>query len=210
MKLTRRHLLTALAAPLASPFSITGKASAADEPFPIFDSDAQEVQYRFRKREVAFESNEQPGTIVVDSHKMFLYFVLDNNRAIRYGVGVGRQGSSWSGTAVIKRKATWPTWTPTPDQLAHHAAYAKWSKGMPGGTDNPLGARALYLFQGDVDTLYRIHGTEVPSSIGHAVSSGCIRMINMDVADLYDRVDIGTRVVVLENKSSGSLIDLLD
>jgi lipoprotein-anchoring transpeptidase ErfK/SrfK len=210
MKLNRRRLLTALAAPLASPFSITDKASAADEPFPIFALDAQEVEYRFRKSEVAFESNEEPGTIVVDSHKMFLYFLLGGDRAIRYGVGVGRQGSSWSGTAVIKRKATWPTWTPTPDQLAHHAAYAKWSKGMPGGTGNPLGARALYLFQGDVDTLYRIHGTEVPSSIGHAVSSGCIRMINMDVADLYDRVDIGTRVVVLENKSSGSLLDLLD
>jgi lipoprotein-anchoring transpeptidase ErfK/SrfK len=158
-----------------------------------------------------FESGEEPGTIVVDSHKMFLYLVLDGNRAIRYGVGVGRQGSSWSGTAVIKRKTTWPTWTPTPEQLALHKAYAKWASGMPGGSGNPLGARALYLFQGNVDTLYRIHGTEVPSSIGHAVSSGCIRMINIDVADLYDRVDIGTRVVVLENKSRrGLLSDLFN
>ncbi len=121
-------------------------------------------------------------------------------KAIRYGIGVGRQGFSWSGTAVIKRKAKWPTWTPPAAMVARDDFAAQWAGGMPGGPKNPLGARALYLYQGNVDTLYRIHGTFAPSSIGKAVSSGCIRMINSDVADLYDRIPVGTKVVVVQGR----------
>lgn len=148
-----------------------------------------------------FASDYPPGSIVVDTRKKFLYFVQANGKAVRYGIGVGRQGFSWSGTAVIKRKAKWPTWTPPAEMVARDEFAAEWAGGMPGGPKNPLGARALYLFQGNVDTLYRIHGTFEPSSIGKAVSSGCIRLINADVADLYNRVAIGARVVVLQNAS---------
>ena len=192
--LSRRSLLAAFAVawlPVRSAF-------AGDESFPAFVSDAQLVEYKFRRREVAYGTSEPPGTIVVDTDKRFLFFVLGDGRAIRYGVGVGRRGESWSGAAVVGRKAKWPTWTPTPDQLAHSRIYRKWIAGMPGGSGNPLGARALYLYKDNADTLYRIHGTEVPEMIGHFVSSGCIRMINIDVIDLYDRADVGTRVVVLD------------
>ena len=194
----RRNLIKSLLSLPAACLLPVGKSFASDEPFPIFASDAEAVAYKFRRREVDFESAEAPGTIIVDSGKRFLYLVLGGNRAMRYGVGVGRQGASWSGLAVIKRKAKWPIWTPTPEHLAHYQAYAKWTNGMPGGLGNPLGARALYLYQDDKDTLYRIHGTEVPSSIGHYVSSGCIRMINIEIADLYDRVAVGTKVIVLD------------
>jgi lipoprotein-anchoring transpeptidase ErfK/SrfK len=196
MVLNRRHILAVMAASLVVP---TPVKADRNEPFPVFASDVQQVAYKFRRREVDYDSSEAAGTIVIDSHAMFLYLVTGQGRAIRYGVGVGRAGSEWSGTAIIKRKTKWPKWTPTVDQRTRSAVYEKWAAGMPGGLGNPLGARALYLYQDDIDTLYRIHGTEVPSSIGHAVSSGCIRMINVDVADLYDRVDIGTRVVVLGN-----------
>lgn len=148
-----------------------------------------------------FASDYPPGSIVVDTRKKFLYFVQANGIAVRYGIGVGRQGFSWSGTAVIKRKAKWPTWTPPAEMVARDEFAAEWAGGMPGGPKNPLGARALYLFQGNVDTLYRIHGTFAPSSIGKAVSSGCIRLINADIADLYNRVAIGARVVVLQKAS---------
>jgi lipoprotein-anchoring transpeptidase ErfK/SrfK len=199
MFMNRRVLATGL---LASFGLVSG--AIAEEPFPIFTSEILEVDYRFRRREVAYETSEPKGTVVVDPGNRFLYYVLGQGRAIRYGVGVGNRAASWSGIAIIKRKVAWPTWTPTSGQLAAHPVYSQWINGMPGGTGNPLGARAMYLFQDDKDTLYRIHGTEVPSSIGKAVSSGCIRMINADVADLYDRVDVGTRVIVLDDKSKKS------
>ncbi len=192
MTVNRRQFLAAFP---AACFASRGEASS--EPFPIFVSDAQQVAYRFRRREVDYDGGEAVGTIVVDPRKKYLYLVLEGSRAIRYGVGVGRAGFAWSGEAVIGRKAKWPKWTPTPEQMARSRIYARWADGMPGGSDNPLGARALYLFRDGADTFYRIHGTETPSTIGHAVSSGCIRMINMDVAHLYERVDVGTRVVVL-------------
>lgn len=196
MTLTRRHfLLSGLA--VAAAAGRPAESLAAREPFPVFASDTQLVAYKFRRREVDYRTGERAGTIVIDTGKRYLYFVLGNGRAVRYGVGVGRGEAAWSGEAVIGRKAKWPVWRPTPDQLAHYKAYSKWIDGMPGGTGNPLGARAMYLYKNKADTLYRIHGTEVPSSIGKFVSSGCIRMINLDVIDLYDRVDIGTRVVVL-------------
>jgi len=153
---------------------------------------------------VAYSSDHPAGTIVVDTRNKFLYLVQPGGKAIRYGIGVGRQGFSWSGSAVIKRKAKWPTWTPPAAMVARDEFAAQWAGGMPGGPRNPLGARALYLYQGNVDTLYRIHGTFVPSSIGKAVSSGCIRMINYDVADLYERVPIGTKVVVVQGRKLSS------
>lgn len=179
----------------------SGAREAAAEKYPISRADIQKVPPKYRKKVVRFQGDFQPGTIVVDTRQKFLYLVQPAGKAIRYGIGVGRQGFSWSGSAVIKRKAKWPAWTPPAAMAARDEFAAKWANGMPGGPNNPLGARALYLYQGNVDTLYRIHGTFVPSSIGKAVSSGCIRMINADVADLYDRVPIGTRVVVLQGRS---------
>ena len=142
---------------------------------------------------VSYTGGERPGTIVVDIDKRFLYLVQEGGTARRYGVGVGRQGFSWKGVATVGRKAPWPSWNPTRTMVRLKIA--------PGGThaagvDNPLGARALYLYQGNRDILFRIHGTNEPWSIGEQVSSGCIRMLNEDIADLYDRVPVGTTVLV--------------
>jgi lipoprotein-anchoring transpeptidase ErfK/SrfK len=199
VKMKRRELLTGALATIAT--ATLGASEAAAEKFPISRADIKKVPSKFRKKTVLFQGDYPAGTIVVDTRNKFLYLVQPGGRAIRYGIGVGRQGFSWSGAAVIKRKAKWPTWTPPAAMVARDEFAAQWANGMPGGPKNPLGARALYLYQGNVDTLYRIHGTFVPSSIGKAVSSGCIRMINADVADLYDRVQTGTRVVVLQGRS---------
>lgn len=192
----RRHFLLSTLAGLALA-GFAGPASAED--FPISKSDVRKVPTQFRRRAVRFNAEYPAGTIVVDTRRKYLYLVQGNGRAMRYGIGVGRQGFAWSGDAIIRRKAKWPTWTPPAEMVERDPFAAEWAAGMPGGPRNPLGARALYLYQGKVDTLYRIHGTFTPSSIGKAVSSGCIRMINADVADLYNRVPTGTRVVVLQN-----------
>ena len=138
------------------------------------------------------------GTIVVDPKNHFLYLVERWGKARRYGVGVGKAGLAFKGSAEIKRKAEWPSWTPTANMIKREPhKYKRYAKGVPGGPNNPLGARALYLYQGNQDTYYRIHGTTEPNSIGRSVSNGCIRMINDHVIDLYNRVPIGTKVVVL-------------
>ena len=138
------------------------------------------------------------GTIVVDPKNHFLYLVERWGKARRYGVGVGKAGLAFKGSAEIKRKAEWPSWTPTANMIKREPQkYKRYAKGVPGGPDNPLGARALYLYKGGRDTYYRIHGTTQPNSIGRSVSNGCIRMINDHVIDLYNRVPIGTKVVVL-------------
>jgi lipoprotein-anchoring transpeptidase ErfK/SrfK len=139
----------------------------------------------------------EPGTIVVDPANRFLYLIGENGSALRYGVGVGRQGFAWSGTANIHHAGAWPKWFPPTEMIARDPKLARFADGMPGGLDNPLGARALYLFQGNRDTLYRIHGTNEPWSIGKAVSSGCIRLFNQDIIDLYSRVPEDTKVIVL-------------
>lgn len=149
------------------------------------------------KQIVSYDTSEAPGTIIIDTSARKLFYVLQGGQAIAYGVGVGRQGFSWSGKARIARKAKWPTWTPPREMIAREPRLVRYADGMPGGPNNPLGARALYLFEGGRDTLYRIHGTNQAWSIGRAVSSGCIRMLNDEVIDLYSRVSIGTRVVVL-------------
>jgi lipoprotein-anchoring transpeptidase ErfK/SrfK len=168
-----------------------------DERFPIPAVDFDEVDVDVLRRVVDDPTGEAPGTLVVDTPQRALYLVLDGGQALRYGVGVGREGLAWEGRAVIGRKAEWPRWTPTKEMIAREPEKnARWANGMEPGLDNPLGARALYLFQGNRDTLYRIHGTNDPSSIGSAVSSGCIRLINQDVIDLYGRVPEGTSVLV--------------
>ena len=139
-------------------------------------------------------TGESPGTIVVDTRSRYLYLVLAEGKAQRYGVGVGREGFGWSGRVQVGRKAEWPTWTP-PAEMRKRQPYLPVS--MKGGPNNPLGARALYLYDGGRDTLFRIHGSNEPWSIGQAVSSGCIRMRNEDVIELYSRASIGTRVVVM-------------
>lgn len=169
-----------------------------DERFSLPATDISEVDPRFLRREVAYQGSEQPGTIVVDTTNRYLYLVRENGRALRYGIGVGKEGLAWSGRARIGRKAAWPSWTPTPDMIKREPERnARWAGGMPGGLQNPLGARALYLYEGDRDTLFRLHGTTEPWSIGQAVSSGCIRLFNQDIIDLFSRVPVGTPVVVL-------------
>ncbi|MCB8819919.1 L,D-transpeptidase [Microvirga rosea] len=169
-----------------------------DEQFPLPATDISEVDPRFLRREVAYNGPEQPGTIVVDTDNRYLYLVRENGRAVRYGIGVGKEGRAWAGRAQIGRKATWPRWTPTPDMIRREPERnAPWAGGMPAGLGNPLGARALYLYRNGQDTLYRIHGTSEPWSIGQSVSSGCIRMFNQDVIDLFSRVPTGTPVVVI-------------
>ncbi len=155
------------------------------------------VPAEMRRRVVAFRADEKPGTIVIDADKHHLYVVMPGGRAMRYGIGVGRDGFGWAGIVKVGRKAEWPRWTPPAEMVQRDAKAARWADGMPGGPDNPLGARALYLYQGGRDTIYRIHGTSEPWSIGLNVSSGCVRLLNDDVADLYDRVPVGAKVVVL-------------
>ena len=170
-----------------------------DGPFLIPAIDVRRIEPEYFRQVVPVPSNvpDEPGTVVVDPGHRFLYLVVDQGQAIRYGIGVGREGFAWSGAAAVKSKQEWPKWFPPTDMMARDPRAATWAKGKPGGLDNPLGARALYLWQGDTDTLYRIHGTNEPWSIGHAVSSGCIRMFNQDALDLYNRVPEKTKVIVL-------------
>jgi lipoprotein-anchoring transpeptidase ErfK/SrfK len=195
MPITRRALLTSA---LFAGFVPNPRAFAlSGEPFPVPDSEAKQVAYKFRRREIDYQTQEPAGTVVVDPKHCFLYHVLGNGRAIRYGVAVGKSSKAWSGEAVIKRMAKWPVWVPAPYHLAEMPSLAKHINGMPGGLDNPMGARAMYLYQGEVDTINRIHGAAKPAEIGRKKTAGCIGMLNIDVIHLYDRVTIGTRVVVL-------------
>jgi len=151
----------------------------------------------FRRQIVKFRTAEKPGTIIIDGNQHFLYLVQPGHQAIRYGIGVGREGFGWAGIVRIGRIAEWPTWTPPAEMVARDPNAAKWAGGQPGGPDNPLGARALYLYEGDQDTIYRIHGTPEPWTIGLDVSSGCIRMNNDDITDLHSRIKVGAKVIVL-------------
>lgn len=170
-----------------------------DEPFPLKKVPLDKIKPELRRTEVAYETTHPAGTIVVDTPARRLYYVLGGGRAIRYGVGVGRNGYALAGTAVVGRKAEWPSWTPSPNMLRRDPEKnMKYAGGVPGGLGNPLGARAIYLYRGGADTMFRIHGTNQPQSIGLAMSSGCVRMMNHDVIDLYSRVSVGDRVVVLQ------------
>jgi lipoprotein-anchoring transpeptidase ErfK/SrfK len=152
------------------------------------------IPHSYRRHIVDYHRAEPAGTILVDTDARYLYYVLPGGKAIRYGVTVGENALAWSGVARVGRKTEWPDWIPTEDIQARLGPYPA---RVPGGPANPLGARGIYLFQGNKDTLYRIHGTNQPEYIGHAISSGCIRMTNEDVIDLYNRVKMGATVVVL-------------
>jgi lipoprotein-anchoring transpeptidase ErfK/SrfK len=197
-ELSRRALLTGVSA-IAAASGLAGCGTTQ----PQTQTRSMEIDPAFRRKEVEYVTRERPGTIVVDPSEHFLYFVQDGGRAIRYGVGVGSEGFGWSGIAKVHDKQEWPDWYPTPEilqrrpEIIPHLTELQSGTGMPGGPDNPLGARALYLWQGKKDTLYRIHGTNEPWTIGRNVSSGCIRMVNDDAIDLYERTPVGTKVMVL-------------
>ena len=155
---------------------------------------APQASTRTTKVVVADPTEEKPGTITVDTKNRWLYLSMENGQAMRYDIGVGREGFEWSGTAHVERKAEWPSWTPPAAMIKRRPDIPHF---MKGGIENPLGARAMYLFNGKGDTGFRIHGTNEPDTIGQAVSSGCIRLMNADVEDLYNRVRVGAKVVVL-------------
>ena len=203
-----------IAAQTTSPLPSAAEMYAAvtDDGFNVPAVPLYKVDARYRRQVVGLPSRipDEPGAIVVDPQYRNLYFVQAGGTAIRYGIGVGRAGFAWSGEATIQRKEHWPTWTPPKEMVARDPNAAPYAKGMKGGLDNPLGARAMYLFQGKKDTLYRIHGTNDPSSIGKAVSSGCIRMIDQDVMDLYERAPIGTKVIVLKPDENFPIAEMFD
>ncbi|OYW58275.1 MAG: L,D-transpeptidase [Rhizobiales bacterium 17-65-6] len=183
--------------PTLSP-AVSMYGPVGSEPFPVDAVDVSELDPKYLRQEVAFSGKYPPGSIVVDVEQRFLYLVQPGGRAIRYGVGVGKQGYSYRGWATIKRKEKWPSWTPTPNMIRlQPERYGPYARGLPGGEENPLGPRALYLYDGDRDTMFRLHGTIEPWSIGEQVSSGCVRLLNQDIIDLYERVPLGTRVYVM-------------
>jgi lipoprotein-anchoring transpeptidase ErfK/SrfK len=194
---TRAVQFLAVAA-LLSAFASTAHAQSRemeiqDQPGYVPTADEETLPAQFQRQMVFFRSTEAPGTIVVDTPSRFLYLVQPGNRAIRYGIGVGRDGFQWSGLLSISRKSEWPDWTPPPEMIARQPYLPRF---MAGGPGNPLGARALYLGA----TVYRLHGTNQPQTIGSAVSSGCFRLVNGDIIDLYDRVPVGTKVVVKQQR----------
>jgi lipoprotein-anchoring transpeptidase ErfK/SrfK len=174
--------------------STTETMDIGDEPGRISSEEATITDGPFARQVVFFRSNEAPGTLVVHTSERFIYVVMGNSRALRYGLGVGREGFQWSGLVKISRKAEWPDWTPPPEMIARQPYLPRF---MAGGPGNPMGARALYLGS----TIYRIHGTNQPETIGHAVSSGCFRLANGDVIDLFDRVPVGTKVIIRHGPS---------
>ncbi len=181
--------LVLLASLTMPPPHAVAQAGDADQPGMIPNPDDEQLDPRLQRQIVFFRSNEPPGTIIVHTSERFLYVVQPGGRALRYGIGVGRQGFQWQGLLKISRKEEWPDWTPPEEMIERQPYLPRW---MAGGPGNPLGARALYLG----NTVYRIHGTNQPQTIGGAVSSGCFRLVNPDVVDLYDRIPVGTKVVV--------------
>jgi lipoprotein-anchoring transpeptidase ErfK/SrfK len=187
---------------VAGLFAPPAKANVLEDFFQQFSNpdgyQGAGTPWQFRRQTVGFRTNEKPGTIIIDTRSKFLFYVLGNNRAIRYGVGVGREGFGWKGTVRVGRKAEWPSWTPPKEMIARERRRGRIIPShMRGGVNNPLGARAIYLYNGGRDTLFRIHGTTEPWTIGTNVSSGCIRLVNADVIHLYQRVKVGAKVIVL-------------
>ncbi len=204
MKFDRRSFIAAGTAALFRPASLLAQ-EVEEEAYFSGNADDHGIVYRrtnldtidavFRRQVVRYPHSEVPGSIVVDIRHHFLYLTYENNVALRYGVGVGREGFQWFGRAQIMRKAVWPTWTPPPEMRQRQPHLPQ---NMKGGWGNPLGPRAMYLYRDGRDLIYRIHGTVEPWTIGEDVSSGCIRMLNEDVIDLFGRAPVGTRVSVLE------------
>lgn len=172
-------------------------SAVPDKKFPINAVDISQVDPKYFRRTVKFESNEAPGTIIVDSSKYFVYRVEGEGKATRYGANVGREGFLWSGEAYIGRKAEWPTWTPPREMIKRQPEVAKYARGMPGGPENPLGARTLYLYQNGLYTLYTLYSTSDPETIGTNLTSGCTGLLTQDMIDLYDRTPVKTKVIVM-------------
>lgn len=192
--------------PQVDPSYVSMYAAINDNGTMVPAVDVSGIDPRFLRQTVDYPTQYRPGTIVVDPYARFLYLVLENGKAMRYGIGVAKAGLEFVGEADLARKAQWPSWTPTPNMIAREPErYGPYAGGLPGGMENPLGARALYLYEGGRDTLYRIHGTNEPWSIGHAVSSGCVRLFNHDIIDLHSRVQPGSKIVVLgpDGRDSG-------
>ncbi len=166
------------------------------EPFPVPAAKVTQIPPQYYRRTVAYQAPEKAGTIVVDTHNRYLYLVNGDGTAMRYGIGIGRAGFSWTGRAHVGFKRAWPKWFPPAEMIEREPELEKYRNGMGPGLKNPLGARALYIYQGKKDTLYRLHGTNEDKSIGRAVSSGCIRLLNHDIIDLYNRVPVGAPIVV--------------
>ena len=202
MALSRRGFLIGLPLVLAGCTTNNDQqkyAALPEEKFPLERVPIEKIKPELRRQEVAYATPHPAGTIVVDTPARRLYYVLGGGKAIRYGIGVGRNGYSLAGWAHVGRKAEWPNWTPSPNMIrTHPEKNLKYAGGVPGGPGNPLGARAMYLYQNGHDTMFRIHGTNQPQSIGLAMSSGCVRMMNHDVIDLYSRVGVGDRVYVIQ------------
>ncbi|MDB5555937.1 MAG: hypothetical protein JWL86_5921 [Rhizobium sp.] len=204
MSISRRGLLLGSLALLAgcSTNGTNNRANYAakpDEAYPLPAMPLDKIKPELRRAEVAYETTQKPGTIVVDTPARRLYYVLADGKAIRYAISVGREGRELRGNAYIGRKAEWPSWTPTANMIRRDPEKnRKYAGGVPGGLNNPLGARAMYLYRGGGDSNFRIHGTNQPNSIGYAMSSGCIRMLNHDVIDLYSRANVGTKVFVIQ------------
>ena len=171
----------------------------------------REVPEQYKRRVVRFSTPEKPGTIIVDTNNKYLYYIEGPNSATRYGIGVGREGFGWSGVVNVGRKAEWPEWRPPAEmRVRERRAGRILPEVQPGGIDNPLGARAMYLYKGNRDTIFRIHGTNQPWTIGLNMSSGCIRMMNKDVEHLYSRADIGTKVIVIGPGNKQGKVDYED
>lgn len=204
MSYLARLLSSAILLPVAFVLSGCNYASVPDPALTAKDAEflavvpTVEVDMNYRRYRVDDPTGEEPGTIFVDTRDKFLYFVEPGRKAVRYGVAVGSEAYGWTGTATVGRMAEWPRWVPPAEMVERwpHLRPTAAAGGIEGGPDNPLGARALYLYQDDKDTLYRIHGTNEPESIGRSVSSGCIRMSDIDVIDLYGRVKVGAKVIV--------------
>jgi lipoprotein-anchoring transpeptidase ErfK/SrfK len=191
---------SAAAEPLPLPYArnsgtVVAAAMRDQAPMEVTDEVDGDLSANLQRQVVDYPTKIAAGTVIIDTDQTYLYYVLGNGKAIRYGIGVGRDGFRWSGKQSITRKAEWPDWIPPQEMIERQPYLPGW---MAGGEGNPLGARAIYLG----NTVYRIHGTDMPSTIGQKVSSGCIRMLNADVIDLYNRVEVGTKIVVLPNHSS--------
>ncbi len=191
--------------------ALTGLVGCATPSSPEVRGESRQMDPAFARQNVSYATREPAGTIIVDPSSHFLYLVQGGGKAIRYGVGVGAEGFVWSGRATIHSKQEWPDWYPTAEMLERkpeirpHLVQLKSGLGMKGGPENPIGARALYLWSGNKDTLFRIHGTNEPWTIGTNVSSGCIRLTNDDMVDLYNRAKVGTKVVVLNTGGATAL-----
>jgi len=198
MNVRKTFLAQAAAAAIAASAALFGGVFAlaeqvdmnvVDQPGYVPTPEENQLSGAYERQEVFFRTSEAPGTILIDTNNRFLYLVQPNNRALRYGIGVGRDGFQWQGVEKISRKQEWPDWRPPPEMIERQPYLPRF---MAGGPGNPLGPRAMYLGK----TIYRIHGTNQPQTIGHAVSSGCFRLVDDDIVDLYDRVPVGTKVII--------------